>query len=62
MPIYALDKNHLSFPPPHMAEEDGMLAIGGDLSAERLLVAYSTGIFPWFSEHEPILWWSPDPR
>ncbi len=45
-----------------MAEEDGMLAIGGDLSAKRLLVAYSTGIFPWFSEQEPILWWSPDPR
>ena len=62
MPIYALDKNYLTFPPPNMAEDDGMLAIGGDLSPERLLVAYSMGIFPWFSEHEPILWWSPNPR
>ncbi len=62
MPIYALDKNHLSFPPPYLAEKDGMLAIGGDLSPERLLLAYQMGIFPWFSENEPILWWSPDPR
>lgn len=62
MPIYSLDKDYLTFPPPYMAEEDGMLAIGGDLSSERLLLAYSIGIFPWFSQHEPILWWSPDPR
>lgn len=62
MPIYALDKHQLAFPPPYLAEEDGMLAIGGDLSCERLLLAYSMGIFPWFSEHEPILWWSPNPR
>ncbi|MEZ4888700.1 MAG: leucyl/phenylalanyl-tRNA--protein transferase [Chitinophagales bacterium] len=62
MPIYALDKTYLAFPPPNMAEDDGMLAIGGDLSSERLLLAYSMGIFPWFSEYEPILWWSPDPR
>lgn len=62
MPIYALDKNYLSFPPPHLAEQDGMLAIGGDLSPERLLLAYQMGIFPWFSKYEPIMWWSPDPR
>ena len=52
------------FPPSHHAlrEPNGLLAIGGDLSAERLLRAYSRGIFPWFSAGEPVLWWSPDPR
>lgn len=45
-----------------MAEEDGLLAVGGDLSVERLILAYSMGIFPWFSDDTPILWWSPDPR
>lgn len=50
------------FPPPACAEEDGLLAVGGDLSQERLLKAYSMGIFPWYSEDSPILWWSPDPR
>ena len=45
-----------------MAEDGGLLAVGGDLSAERLLLAYSMGIFPWFNENDPILWWSPDPR
>lgn len=54
----------LEFPDPRLALEDpnGLLAIGGDLSSERLLLAYQNGIFPWFSENEPILWWSPDPR
>lgn len=52
----------ISFPPPEFAEEDGLLAVGGDLSQERLLKAYATGIFPWYSEDSPILWWSPDPR
>ena len=61
MPIYRLS-NDLAFPDPSLAEEDGLLAIEGDLSPERLLLAYSNGIFPWFSEEEPILWWSPDPR
>ncbi|HEY8888751.1 MAG TPA: leucyl/phenylalanyl-tRNA--protein transferase [Clostridium sp.] len=61
MPIYRLS-NDLAFPDPSLSEEDGLLAIEGDLSAERLLLAYSNGIFPWFSEDEPILWWSPDPR
>ena len=50
------------FPPTHLAEADGLLAVGGDLSSERLLLAYSSGIFPWYSEGEPILWHSPDPR
>ena len=54
----------LIFPPVDMAHTDpnGLLAFGGDLSAERLLLAYSSGIFPWFSQDEPIMWWSPDPR
>ena len=50
------------FPPVEKAWEDGLLAVGGDLSPERLLLAYRSGIFPWFSEGEPPLWWSPDPR
>ena len=52
----------LAFPKPHLADEDGLLAVGGDLSQERLLLAYRLGIFPWFLEGEPYLWWSPDPR
>lgn len=60
MPIFALD-DELYFPPVHLAEENGLLAIGGDLSEERLLLAYRSGIFPWYDE-PPILWWSPDPR
>ncbi len=51
-----------AFPDLYEATEDGLLAVGGDLSAERLLAAYSKGIFPWFGEDDPILWWSPDPR
>ena len=50
------------FPPVSQATKDGVLAIGGDLSPERLLVAYSSGIFPWYQEGEPIVWWSLDPR
>jgi len=61
MAIYRLS-NDLVFPDPSLAEEDGLLALEGDLSSERLLLAYSNGIFPWFSEEEPILWWSPNPR
>ena len=59
--IFRLNSNPLLFPEPALAEEDGLLAIGGDLSAARLLTAYSCGAFPWFSA-KPILWWSPDPR
>jgi leucyl/phenylalanyl-tRNA--protein transferase len=50
------------FPSPEEAEPEGLLAVGGDLSPERLLLAYSMGIFPWYSDEDPILWWSPDPR
>lgn len=61
MPVFLLSDN-ITFPPPHFARKDGLLAIGGDLSRERLLLAYRKGIFPWYSNGEPILWWSPDPR
>jgi leucyl/phenylalanyl-tRNA--protein transferase len=61
MPIYRLTKK-IVFPPPELAEPDGLLAVGGDLRPQRLLMAYSLGIFPWYSPGEPILWWSPDPR
>ncbi len=61
MPCYQLD-NDLWFPPHEEAEDYGLLAVGGDLSPERLLLAYSLGIFPWYNPGEPILWWSPDPR
>jgi leucyl/phenylalanyl-tRNA--protein transferase len=60
MPLFVLD-NEISFPPVHFADPDGLLAIGGDLSIERLLIAYRKGIFPWY-EGEHILWWCPDPR
>jgi leucyl/phenylalanyl-tRNA---protein transferase len=60
MPLFALD-NELIFPPAQLAEPDGLLAVGGDLSTERLLLAYRNGIFPWY-EGQHILWWSPDPR
>lgn len=50
------------FPPVEMANIDGLLAIGGDLSVKRLLDAYNNGIFPWYEESQPVMWWSPDPR
>lgn len=52
----------LVFPPVTLANRDGILAIGGDLSVERLLLAYQSGIFPWFEQGDPIMWWSPNPR
>lgn len=61
MPVYQLSED-LVFPSPHLASKEGLLAVGGDLTRNRLLLAYSLGIFPWYSEGEPILWWSPDPR
>jgi leucyl/phenylalanyl-tRNA--protein transferase len=61
MPVFRLTEE-IIFPPPELAEEDGLVAVGGDLSVERLLLAYSMGIFPWYSDDSPILWWSPDPR
>ena len=54
--------NKIEFPTVEEASKDGLLAIGGDLSPERLILAYKSGIFPWFEEGQPILWWSPDPR
>ncbi|HMU54603.1 MAG TPA: leucyl/phenylalanyl-tRNA--protein transferase [Nitrospira sp.] len=56
------DPRDLRFPPVEAASSDGLLAVGGDLSPERLLAAYRRGIFPWFQDDQPILWWSPDPR
>lgn len=61
MPVFRLSKS-LVFPPADYAEADGLLAVGGDLSPERILLAYRQGIFPWYSENLPILWWTPDPR
>lgn len=61
MPVYRLTE-HVGFPPPELADETGLLAVGGDLRPERLLLAYSLGIFPWYGEDLPILWHSPDPR
>jgi leucyl/phenylalanyl-tRNA--protein transferase len=61
MPVFLLSHKK-TFPPPHYASKEGLLAVGGDLSEERLLLAYRMGIFPWYIEGEPILWWSPDPR
>lgn len=59
--IYRLTKE-IIFPNPELSEEDGLLAVGGDLSLERLILAYCNGIFPWYSEGDPILWWCPKPR
>jgi leucyl/phenylalanyl-tRNA--protein transferase len=60
MSLFVINSD-LSFPPVHLAEPEGLLAIGGDLLPERLILAYKNGIFPWY-EGEHILWWSPDPR
>lgn len=59
--VFKLDRR-LIFPPPEQSEEDGLVAVGGDLRPTRLLLAYSTGIFPWYHDGLPILWYSPDPR
>ena len=61
MPLFRLE-SQLIFPPPEFALENGLLAFGGDLGVERLLLAYRMGIFPWYTDPDPILWWSPDPR
>jgi leucyl/phenylalanyl-tRNA---protein transferase len=61
MSVYLLDDS-LWFPEVEEAENDGLLAVGGDLSTERLLMAYRNGIFPWYNEDEIPMWWSPDPR
>ena len=62
MPVYWLSEEALVFPHPELAGRSGLLAAGGDLSPERLLLAYQQGIFPWYNPDDPILWWSPDPR
>lgn len=59
--MHLLDER-LWFPPVGYADPDGLLAVGGDLSVDRLLLAYRSGIFPWYNDDEPPLWWSPDPR
>ena len=61
MPVFQLSEK-VVFPPVGLAQPDGLLAVGGDLSSHRLITAYSMGIFPWYTEGEPILWWSPAPR
>ena len=61
MPLFLLS-DEIIFPSPHLAGKEGLLAAGGDLTEKRLLCAYEKGIFPWYSEGDPILWWSPDPR
>lgn len=61
MPVFLLSDD-IEFPSPHLASKEGLLAVGGDLTQNRLLLAYRMGIFPWFSNNEPIMWWSPDPR
>ena len=61
MPVFRLS-DQIIFPEPELSRQDGLLAVGGDLSIERLILAYRMGIFPWYSHGDPILWWSPDPR
>lgn len=62
MPLFRLITREPDFPDPEFARDDGLLAVGGALTEDWLLSAYENGIFPWFSEGDPILWWSPDPR
>jgi leucyl/phenylalanyl-tRNA---protein transferase len=61
MPVYLL-KKEIVFPHPSLADQSGLLAAGGDLAPERIILAYKNGIFPWYNKDEPILWWSPNPR
>ena len=60
--IPPLSKDPTAFPDPRSASDEGLLAYGGDLSSHRLIAAYKKGIFPWYSQGDPILWWSPNPR
>ena len=62
MPFFFLDEEKIEFPDPRLAQRDGLLALGGDLRADRLILAYSNGIFPWYTEGEPIEWWCPHQR
>lgn len=60
--MFRLNRHDVRFPPVDRASPDGLLAVGGDLCPERLLEAYRQGVFPWYNDDQPILWWSPDPR
>ena len=60
--IFSLPDDEIVFPDPQLADPDGLLAIGGDLSVERLRLAYENGIFPWFSDDDPICWYAPHER
>ncbi|MEI6408114.1 MAG: leucyl/phenylalanyl-tRNA--protein transferase [Bacteroidota bacterium] len=62
MPVFWLHEDEISFPHPSLAESSGLLAVGGDLSEDRLLLAYQNGIFPWFEEDDCYYWYAPDPR
>ncbi len=62
MPVFRLSENEIIFPAPTLAQSDGLLAVGGDLSVERLLLAYTHGIFPWYNPGDEILWWCPKER
>lgn len=62
MPVYRLDSNDIAFPPPYLAEPNGLLAVGGDLRPERLVLAYQNGIFPWFEDDGVFYWYAPHPR
>ncbi|MDE7321448.1 MAG: leucyl/phenylalanyl-tRNA--protein transferase [Lachnospiraceae bacterium] len=62
MPVFRISKSKVEFPDPTLAREDGLLAVGGDLRVERLLLAYAHGIFPWYNPGEEILWWCPKER
>ena len=60
--IFPLDKYSYTFPNPLYADDQGLVAFGGDLNPNRVMIAYTNGIFPWYNEDDPILWWSPNPR
>lgn len=62
MPVFSIPKDEIIFPHPSLANEEGLLGIGGDLTPERLLLAYRNGIFPWYNVNEPIMWWCLTPR
>ncbi|MBQ1896854.1 MAG: hypothetical protein II154_02970 [Lachnospiraceae bacterium] len=62
MPVFRLPADRIVFPDPGLAEPDGLLAVGGDLCMERLILAYSNGIFPWYNEGNPVMWWCPKKR
>lgn len=62
MVMFRLNRHDLRFPPVERASAEGLVAVGGDLRPDRLLAAYRQGIFPWYNDDQPILWWSPDPR